>query len=695
MSPFSSKAIGLALLCTSLMMSPGIMADEQETTAEQVLFNDTFELRNISPRSGEKIPVRNTYGDLEFTLGGTVKFDSWFAKNVVLLNKNLPDEYGYLKQTFDLTGSAIWGLNTFNHKAFELFFDIRQKAIFGNGGREVQTTKDPVKLGDSVVGTHSHRNNKLVVWLRGLYAEVSINALFGRKDEKYLHFLKVGHFPFILGRGIALGPVYGVGRDFLGLQTTYLNDTQTPGINLRGELCPGRLYYDLYYAKLEENSAGFSDNFSHIKASHVGRSLTPWRGVAQDNDLIAARLKWTAINTDRSGVLDIEPYILYNEQSDRQLEIAADAKLKLATGGLALEYKNKNFEFGGEVAVNYGEQLVRHIDRNVVKIKPNKDGKLCETLSHVVYEKTSTDEYGNTIFSGCPDDSSPVVRSQAIKSVVSNARKCGKIGSCYNGHEIGQVTETTFSCDDTNASCTQQTRKVFNACNRFRPAFKNNLRGWMAVADASYFFENVGVKWGLAYGYASGDDNPNLFERDTTFNGFIGLLEGYAGKRVQSVFVLDSRKLKRPLALGPNEREAGDDGSFTDLHHVGTSLNWYPLRKKNQLHIGTNLMFFWKAHAINAFDQCSQKTLCRLASTFLGTEWNLRLKYEALKDFYIFGDVGMFFPGKFYDDISGIPLRGDIFNRLDRVDRTGVDSSNYRLSNDFSYLVNLGMHFKF
>ena len=71
----------------------------------------------------------------------------------------------------------------------------------------------------------------------------------------------------------------------------------------------------------------------------------------------------------------------------------------------------------------------------------------------------------------------------------------------------------------------------------------------MAVVDSSYLFEDVDLKVAAAYGYASGDDNPHTVERDKNYKGFVGLHELYAGKRVPSVFVLDARKVKRPLTL--------------------------------------------------------------------------------------------------------------------------------------------------
>ena len=88
-----------------------------------------------------------------------------------------------------------------------------------------------------------------------------------------------------------------------------------------------------------------------------------------------------------------------------------------------------------------------------------------------------------------------------------------------------------------------------NAADRFRPAYKNDFDGWMAVLDAAYNLRKWNLKWAVSWGYASGDVNPHIVEKDKKYNGFVGLHEGYCGKRVQSIFLLDMRLLKRPLAL--------------------------------------------------------------------------------------------------------------------------------------------------
>ena len=69
----------------------------------------------------------------------------------------------------------------------------------------------------------------------------------------------------------------------------------------------------------------------------------------------------------------------------------------------------------------------------------------------------------------------------------------------------------------------------------------------MAVVDAAYTFDKWPLSLAIAYGYASGDENPHKEAKNKTHNGFVGLHECYIGKRVKSVFY-DDRVLQLPFA---------------------------------------------------------------------------------------------------------------------------------------------------
>lgn len=621
--------------------------------------------------SGNKAKIGFKSGDLEFNFGGTVTSDAWQSKNIVFLNSNIPDEYGYIRQNIDLTGNLVWGRETFGHKAFEFFFNIRQKSLFGHGGKSTSSSPSNFKLGNTFIGAHNHISDRLLVWLRGAYIEMSINALFGQ-TEGPLHFLRIGHFPFTLGNGISLGGVYGAKRQFLGLYSTYLSDTQAPGILLHGDLVEDVLSYDLYYAKLQDNSTSIQDTFLNtVDAHRLGRKKNPWRGVAQDNDLIAGRLVWNAINTPKSGLLTLEPYALYNAASGQRVEMPSDSTIKLGILGLNVQYSLGNFEFGAESAFNLGNEKLYAIDRNSIQFKVDDNGYIYEQYSHIV--NACTDQYGNILG---PNDKSGATRTKTAATLVCQGDATHNYTNCA---ELGSADGTT----------------LFNSSRRFRQEQIKDLRGWMAVVDAAYLIRPINVKLAATYGFASGDEHSNFCESDKTYTGFVGMLEGYSGSKVESLYLLGGRFTRRPLPLQPGQSEVSDESAFSDLQYVGTSASWLPFKDPKLMSLSTNILLFWKEAATRAYNaDCGTFSDC-CASKYLGTEWNMRLKYQTIKDLSIFADIGLFFPGGFYKDIKGMPFADDMFNKLDKSAQTLVNKNDMRIGDNMAYTLNAGFIYKF
>lgn len=618
-------------------------------------------VRENKPGSKPLFQVRR--GDMEFTFGGTSKFESLFAKNIVFLNNDIPDELSYFRQTIDFSGNLTFGERKYGYKALEFSTDIRQKNLWGDSGKPVSTSSETIKIAniEAVVGSHSHKGKLPTLWMKNGWIQACLNPIL-EKEIDTQHYVKIGFFPFTLGRGIALGPIYGLSKDFLGIYTGYQSDQSAPGINVHGDIIKDKLSYDIYYAKLQERSASIKDTFNHIKYNHVGRSATPWRGVAKDNDLIALRVKWDALRKNQ-GELLLEPYAFYNEASDTKIEFEADAKNTLITAGLALEYKKNNFEFGTEGAFNFGNQQVYNIDRNVINLARNSTTGSVEAQYDKIRNGSAT---GVRV---------PV--SDAVKTQVES------IGSTIdNGLTIGTVGGTV----------------LFNAADRFRPGYKNKFAGFMFVTDGSYTFPKSSTIIAATYGFASGDANPNGTgnEYDKTYHGFIGLQEGYAGKKVPSVLVLNARAMQRPLTLKPYETAAGTDQSFTDMHYFGAGLTLCPkYHDPKKISIQSNVLGYIKDQKTYKINESTGAATSDIASNFLGVEWNLRVKQEILKDLYIMGDFAIFMPGDHYDDTKGIRLRSDIFSILDAKDKAAVDSANYRLGNDPAIFANLALSYKF
>jgi len=626
-------------------------------------------------QAGDKKPFEFKRGDGVLTIGSKISNEYRFTHNAVMLNNKLSEETGHFRLTTDTDINFAYGEKKYGYKAIEAATILRFKTIWGKIGGFTATQE---------AQGHSHDSGQPTVWMREAWIKASLNAMLGSEKNEKIQSIKVGMFPFSLGRGIALGIFYGVTKDFLAIYSRFA-EFSAPGILLSGELVKDMLSYDVYYSKLDEKSASFGDVFNSNKEKLIGRRLTPWSGPAKDSDLVAARLKIKPMDDEKFGTIDVEPYIYYNEASDQKIEFTADAKSMLGAVGLNVEYKNKNFEIGGEVAVNYGHERVYAIDRNIVSTISEKYGPevvvVQEESEHKVFSHIT---YADAIVLGF--NGKNVVVNSASKSAVANNRNSQE-GWEYNGQKW------TPNPADTTVGVRYQ-----NADNRYRPTYKNDYEGWMAVVDASYLIEDYGVKVSGAYGFASGDENPHKVECDKSYKGFVGLHELYSGGRVPSVFILDARKVKRPLLFDEKDAEAGaaNDPSFTDIHYFGFGVTWEPTCCKDKnLSINPNILFFGKDHESKKYDCVNNKISECKASKFLGTEFNLLAKYDLLKDLTLMGAFAFFVSGSYYDDIKGAPMDGDLFNKLEETDKAQLDSAKYRIGNDNAIYAQVKLEYIF
>lgn len=634
---------------------------------------------------GEKKAFVFRRGDMTFKLGGKSTTEHRFSKNAVMLNSKLPDQLSHFRQTLDTNVHFGYGEKKYGHNAIELGSTVRFKTVWGQFGKFPGTEKnEKFKVLGTSLGEHTHSSKRSLMWVKNAWLQASWNAIFN-VESNLLHTFKIGMFPFYLGRGISLGPIYGATRSFLALYNKDA-DFSPPGILLSGELLKDKLWYDLYYAKLEDKSASFGDVFNSNKEKILGRRTTPWSGPSKDSDLFAARLKIKPLNkAGNKGELELEPYIFYNEASDQKVELTADSKSMLGAVGLAAEYSFKNFEIGGEVAFNFGSEKLRAIDRNQVVLRSDvyTDNGDFESI-HEVYSKVLYDDETNTNVHGKP----VVVNPQTESAITKYARS-------YEGPRANDATWAPDPADDNGVPMYK------NASDRYRCAYTNKYRGYMAVLDASYLIDRFDLKVAAAVGIASGDGDPHAVEKNKNYDGFVGLHEAYPGKRVPSLLILDARKVKRPLTLVEGDGEADSDASFTDLRFFGFGATWAPKSMKSRkFSINPNILFFWKDYKSKKYDRtyndCEGRVdPCCDADRFLGTEINVLAKMELLKDLTLIGNFGYFTPGSYYKDIKGTPMKGDLFNKLEEQDRQDLPSERYRIGTSDAIYTQVALEYKF
>jgi len=621
--------------------------------------------------------VRAELPDWEYAFSGQFSEETFYAQFIKLLNHNNPfDQALYFRHKLDIKTHLLFGRQIYGDPVAEFQFVLRNNGLWGSNDGTIKTINTETKILDAVGQEHNHGIPRYIFWMKELWLDINLAKALGLNFDTSHHF-KIGAFPFQLGRGISLGDAYAVGPNYLGFYSDGFVDQFACGALLEGDFIANKLHYDLYLAILQNKCNNFGEVAQKIRGQEYGHFDTPQRGFGKINFVFASRLKWDALDGNY-GKLNFEPYGLYNHDAEQKIEFVADAASKLATFGLAGEYVFKQFEFGFDCAFNIGRQAVKGWDRNQINLT-NIDSRVALINSHV------NDGMGNNI---------PFVPKSDAQNMIINRNNTQQDES-LNKKIIGEVDAIGFL----PKAGTEGPVSLVNAGDRYRNAYNNQYRGYMAVADAACWLYKEDLKIAVAAGISSGDQDPNLDRKDGVYSGFIPLQEAYNGTRVKSVHFLGSGKIGRPLSI-PQEDQTGTFAktisNFSNLIFWGTGIKWEPKSTKNKFLVWPNFLMFWEDFKINKFDLVTKKESCEKASSYLGIECNLFLDYYFFKDMKLFCISSIFIPGMHFTDIKGRPLDKEQAAELDKLDVTGAIGGRVpNIGDNVAYTFNLGIQFKF
>lgn len=633
-----NKKVQLVVVYTIAML---IMADS-------VIFGYVFNIKD---------------NDIVINLSAVYKPESFFGESISSFNKyDRADRVLYSRHLIDGVIDLKYGADEKN-PVLRAKAGIRNKATWGTVEGPVKTTTATFKIYEVVTGEHSHSLPRNIFWMREAFIDLDLGAVFSLPFENK-HSMTLGSFSYQLARGIALGDAYAVGPDSLGFWTESSVDNFAYGILFTDELIQDTLTHEFYVALLQNKSGSLSDTNAKILGQEYGRLKNPKRQFGSANFVVSGTLKWQAIQDSVNGYsLLVQPYWLFNRDSEQAIEFPADAQSMLGTVGLASEFEAQKFEFGFDCAINMGRQKVKGWDRNKI-VHQLRDGVPTVVNSHV--------------YAGDPAD---LASSKLIYVLASNTQKAvdqAERSSLQNGKEIVGVIDGLTGGTS-----------VFNAADRFRDPYVNIFNGWMAVADAGYWFADETVRVAGMAAIASGDDFPNFKPVDGSYSGFIGLQETYSGDRVKSAFFLGAGKPKRPYSQ-PTFEQAPDKflnvavSGFSNLMLVGSSVLWQPISvKKTKLH--TNMVAFWQ-HAETG-----------KARRYLGFEGNLFFSCSLLKNLELFSVASFFVPGSYYKDRKDSAFLTPVQLEIsDELDVTGYEADPIPgLNDNVAFTFNVGLKFSF
>ncbi len=628
-----------------------------------------------------KAEISGQTEECTYTFSGRFRPEWFWATCANWLNKkNKNDQVLFWRGTLDANLDVVCGNKLLKQVCGEFFCTIRNKSVWGNSGSIARTTESETRFLDGIVGAHSHAIPRHVVWLREIWLQFKPAKAFGIGIDDS-HVITLGAFPFQVGRGIALGDAYAVGSELLGFYVDNIIDQYAFGMMIDGDILTNFIHYAFYFGLLQNKSASISDTTQKIRLKERGHFNSPERGFGRINFVTAAKFDTTLLSTKNKKVL-IQPYVLYAHDPEQKVEFEADAQSHLGTVGLSGEFFSPIFECGFDTAVNVGRQNVRGWDRNKIDSE-NQCGQI-----RLVNTQVLNAADGSKI---------PFVPGSETQNIIIASN-----GTCFtaadNGQTIGQTS--TPPCFNPSGNVTLK-----NSDTRFRDAYTNTYRGWMAVIDGMVWFCEKQVGCAGTAGLASGDENPNINPHDSTYKGFIPLQEMYSGKRVKSAFLMGSAgkvgrtlSIPNPVRVASSSNYARAVSGFTNIGFVGIGGHWGPREVKKPFSIKPNLLFYWQYNQVPKFDALTQKQLCGdYASRYLGAELNLFADMTMFKNLKGFAVVSVFFPGKHFSDVKGKPLNAEQAKELDRISKLPnfIRANIPNIGDDIAYTCNIGFEIYF
>ena len=129
------------------------------------------------------------------------------------------------------------------------------------------------------------------------------------------------------------------------------------GAKLSGEIIRKFINYDAYISILENKSTNLTEtNFPSQAKAFGTNDVSKVRGAGKISYVNAGRLVITPINSDDQS-LSFEPYVMHYYDPLQKIERQDDAKSILTTIGLAGEASINRFEFGFDMASNFGNRV--------------------------------------------------------------------------------------------------------------------------------------------------------------------------------------------------------------------------------------------------------------------------------------------------------------------------------------------------
>ncbi len=666
--------------------------------------------------------------DMALFFGGTLKNEFFVYNRCFTLRDDYNDQNDFFRHKLQLDGGIVQGLKKYGKPASQAAIRLTNYVLWQDASNYTPQYIDQITFpsADNAILISNVPVKTIVplVFVEEAWFKLHVGT-FAKPCKGQDTYLKVGYFPYQLGRGLTMGTHNDLAVDYLGWGgdggfTRY--PFMPPGILWHQEITK-KLSVDAYFNLWHETNASISDTLKQTKRQRLDGSQ-PERGSGKDTWSFALRADYVVEHEDAGSAL-IQPYAMFTRAPEQTIEVFADASSELFTLGTMVDWKRNNLTVNIECALQLGHQDVHALDRNTYQLSAGATGAITRGFTHIQQIDQNRQ----------PAETNPAQRSfQAAGDVTA-----GDDNNSFNPSD--NLSQIVLLPENRSLDAQGQRLKIAGAevevtaggagvnlvntdifgNNRFRKAYRLENRGVMFMADAIYDIEKHPVSLAGALGYISGDRYPYNNETSRVFRGFIPQRSRYRGYGVKNFLMFERQIIPRPLNISYRTLSAYNDlKDLSNLQFFGIGATYFPFSKRARGHIGADVMLLGEVARLKTWDingkhpdPAIELQLMRLrnaptintnfgtptlfsgwettkdASRFLGYELDVRAHYQVLDHCDLLVHASFFIPGNLYKDLNGQP---NIMTQ--RVDKDGFlryDS----LGNNTAMGLMIGLHYEF
>ncbi len=317
-----------------------------------------------------RVPLDNK--DVEVLVGGNMKIDGYFVRNGVRLDKTVDDQINQFRQRMELGVQASYGKDSHNGQAL-----VESKFVLGNT-MLWRSVLDKSYAQVSAPVDQDFINPPVHVFAQEAWLSLNLGQLSPVFDTMPTT-IKAGYFPFVVGRGIALGDRSYGGITYLGFPRqgvqTYM-PKYAPGILIHSELPGNNMSIDAYYSPL------VAENITRaVQTAYRSQRIADQGGKKNAHGRYIGAISLAYWFEPTAGTrLRMEPYVVYYNSDRQTLEGPSDSPMRLMTFGSMIDAKIGPVKCNLELATQYGQQdvlpWINVIDNSTSEFHPGYKIKL-------------------------------------------------------------------------------------------------------------------------------------------------------------------------------------------------------------------------------------------------------------------------------------------------------------------------------